>query len=85
MTLKVTWRDGGFEPEGKPSPKFPNGIAVDLSRGATNCCTAMLPYPAKRIGHYLVECGRCGMKTMVTTAGRADDPRSVKVACKAPL
>jgi hypothetical protein len=41
-----------------------------------------LPYPAKRIGHYRIECELCGLRVACTTAGRPDDPRSIRIACK---
>lgn len=45
-------------------------------------CRVALPYPAKRCGAYVVTCRICGTRTGVTTAGRADDPRSLTVSCK---
>jgi hypothetical protein len=41
-----------------------------------------LPYPAPRCGKYLINCETCGQTIMVTTAGRRDDPRTVKIACE---
>lgn len=79
---KVKWIDGGREPQCTPNPAYPSGIDLDSSGGASKTCTVSLPYPAKRIGSYVVECPVCGAKTMCTTAGRVDDPRSIKVACR---
>jgi len=45
-------------------------------------CKTSLPYPAKRVGYYVVTCAKCHMKTIITTAGRPDDPKSVRLACK---
>jgi hypothetical protein len=80
--MKVTWYDAGREPQCAADPAFPKGIDIDASRSADATCTERLPYPAKRCGQYLIECETCGQRIVVTTAGRADDPRSVKVACK---
>ena len=79
--LLVEWLDGGREPQCAPNPKYPNGLDADASAGAKETCKIALPYPAKRCGLYVVRCPICGIKVAVTTAGRADDPRSVTVAC----
>jgi hypothetical protein len=80
--FKIRWVDRFYEPQERPDPRYPLGIDVDLSNGADQACTAALPYPAKRIGYFVIECPRCGRDAIVTTAGRPDDPRSVKLACK---
>lgn len=80
--FKVAWIDRGFEPRLKPNPAYPTGIDLDLSDGSEPRCRSELPYPAKRVGFYQIECERCGKTALVTTAGRADDPRSVTLACK---
>jgi hypothetical protein len=41
-------------------------------------------YPAKRCRFFTLQCSVCGQNAIVTTAGRKDDPRSVKLACKIP-
>jgi hypothetical protein len=82
LALQVEWIDGMREPTQPPNPKFPNGIDLDFSRGAPRTCKVDLPYPAKRIGKYVISCTNCGWTGLVTTAGRRDDPRSVKVPCK---
>lgn len=79
--MKIKWHDAGREPQCAPNPAYPNGMDVDVSDGATLTCLADLPYPAKRCGTYTVECEKCGLRIAVTTAGRPDDPRSVKIAC----
>jgi hypothetical protein len=82
--LKVRWVDRGYEPNAKPNPEFPHGMDVDLTAGRATgrSCTTDLPYPAKRCGYYLVSCSTCDFRGVVTTAGRADDPRSVKLPCQ---
>lgn len=81
MSFKIKWIDSGHDPVCAPNPAFPNGITLDLSNGAKKTCRTALPYPAKRCGHYVIECPTCGLDVVVTTAGRPDDPRSVKLAC----
>lgn len=83
-THKITWRDSGLEPKEKPDPRFPNGKDIPCL-GTGPCCKVELPYPAKRIGAYIIECEACGCRYGVTTAGRPDDPRSVMMSCKLPL
>ncbi len=78
---KVKWVDAGREPKCPPNPAYPKGIDIDEARGAPTSCSVALPYPAKRIGHYKVTCRSCGRTVVVTTAGRPDDPRSLKMAC----
>ena len=78
----VTWNDAEREPQCAPNPYYPKGIDLDVSHAAVAACTATLPYPAKRCGHYLIECRLCRYRVIVTTAGRPDDPKSVKIPCK---
>lgn len=80
--LIVEWIDHGREPQCAPNPKYSAGVDVDISGGAERACTTKLPYPAQRCGAYVVTCEVCGTRVGVTTAGRPDDPRSVKVACR---
>lgn len=78
--MKIHWVDRGREPTEKPDPKYPDGI--DLDTGQRPACLVELPHPTPRCGLYVVECEKCGTTIMLTTAGRADDPRSVMVPCK---
>jgi hypothetical protein len=80
--LIVKWFDRGVWPKVAPDPDYPDGLDLDLSRDASATCDTALPYPAKRCGWYVVTCDRCGRSVGITTAGRADDPRSVKLPCK---
>lgn len=80
----VEWLDKGREPQCQPNPNFPNGRHVDLSHDGDRVCFTDLSYPAKRCGLYVVECRTCGLRIGVTTAGRPDDPRSIKFACGKP-
>lgn len=81
-SMKIRWIDFKAEPQSAPDPKYPNGIDIDISRGAKEACTVQLTYPAPRCGVYRLECELCGLSVGITTAGRPDDPRSVTVACK---
>ncbi len=79
--FKIEWVDGHREPVCVPDLRFPNGIDVDCSRGQESCL-ATLPYPARRCGHFYIECKNCGTNCLITTAGRMDDPRTVKLPCQ---
>ena len=78
----IEWRDSGKEPRVKANPNYPDGIDLDFSDGAKQTCSVPLPYPAARIGAYVIECKLCGSRVGCTTAGRKDDPRSARIACK---
>ena len=77
----IKWLDAGREPQCAPNPAYPDGIDVDLTNGKPGCIIAV-PYPARRCGGYVVECKKCGTKVGLTTAGRPDDPRTVRIPCK---
>lgn len=78
---KVKWHDRGREPQCAPDPAYPHGIILDASDGAAKTCAIELPYPAKRCGVYEVKCKTCKQVVALTTAGRPDDPRVVKMGC----
>jgi hypothetical protein len=79
----INWVDFGREPQCASDPKYPRGIDIDLrSNSKQTHCRIPLPYPAKRCGLYNIICKNCGLNIALTTAGRADDPRSVTMACK---
>lgn len=77
----VTWLDAGREPQNPPNPKYPKGMDVDFTQGARPWCKVKLKYPAPRCGSYLIQCRECDLSVLITTAGRVDDPRSIKLAC----
>jgi hypothetical protein len=79
--LQVRWIDRYREPQVKPNPLFPNGVHLDASEPGERACQTPLPYPAKRCGIYVVTCPTCGFATGCTTAGRIDDPRSLRIGC----
>jgi hypothetical protein len=66
-------------------PAYPNGCAIDKALEATPACRVELPYPAARCGLWVITCRVCGYPIAVETAGRADDPRSVRLPCQPPL
>lgn len=80
-SFAIEWLDKGREPQCAPNPDYPEGKDLDMSGDADRVCSTKLPYPAKRCGLYIIECKTCGLRVGVTTAGRPDDPRSVKFAC----
>lgn len=82
--LSAKFIDSGREPRLPPDPAYPHGIDIDGSHGAAKACRIELPYPAPRCGQWDVNCLLCGFRTIVTAAGRADDPKSLTVACKLP-
>lgn len=79
--MKIVWIDGGREPQNPPDPRYPDGVDINAAQPGEPQCRLDLPYPAKRCGHYRVECEKCGLTVLITTAGRADDPRSATLAC----
>lgn len=80
-SFTIVWIDSGREPKCAPNPAFPDGIDLDAA-GPGPSCKVDLPYPARRCGFFKVECKVCGYRIAITTAGRADDPRSVTVPCQ---
>lgn len=80
----VEWIDSGKEPQCKPDPAYPQGKDLVIAAGNVPSCMILLPYPAKRCGIYIVECNRCHTRVGCTTAGRTDDPRSMKIPCQRP-
>lgn len=80
--LKVTWVDGKRWPQQPPNPAYPDGIDLPCVEPSRPSCRIALPYPAKRIGHFIVACETCGTVVLATTAGRPDDPRSITINCK---
>jgi hypothetical protein len=79
--FEIAWLDSGKEPQCAPNPAYPDGVDLDMSDGHWPSCKVELPYPAQRIGVYLVACMVCGRRVSCTTAGRVDDPRSIRVRC----
>ena len=78
----IAWVDHDREPKNPPNPAFPHGQDLDVTGGKPFCAIVQLPYPAARCGIYVIKCRKCGVRVGVTTAGRPDDPRTVKFACR---
>ncbi|GIK48055.1 MAG: hypothetical protein BroJett013_07520 [Alphaproteobacteria bacterium] len=78
----LAWIDHEREPRCAPNPDYPDGKDVDATFGQRPACRSSLPYPAARCGLYVVRCKRCKASVGITTAGRPDDPRSVRIPCK---
>ena len=82
MEFDISWEDSGRDPRCPPNPKYPDGIDVEaVQYPHWPACRIELPYPARRCGYYLISCKTCGLRTGLTTAGRADDPKSLRVNC----
>lgn len=79
---QIDWLDHGRDPKVPPNPNYPDGVDIDCSDGAAVTCFSSLVYPTKRCGAYMVRCRVCGVSAGVTTAGRPDDPRSLRMACR---
>lgn len=82
MTIKVTWVSHNRKAQHPPDPRYPNGIALDISEGKSPACLTELPYPAPDCGQYLISCDVCGKLSAISAAGRPDDPVSVNIACE---
>lgn len=80
--IALDWVDFRRRSSDPPNPAFPKGKDVDAAGGKQPRCRVALSYPAPRCGAWVANCSICGLSAMVTTAGRADDPRSLTVACK---
>lgn len=80
--MKISFIDSGRTARCAPNPDYLDGIDVDISGGDEVCCLVELPYPAPRCGQWVVGCEDCQQVNIVTAAGRADDPRTLKIACK---
>ncbi len=78
----ITWIDHKREAQNPPDPAYPKGMDVDITNGVKRWCKTDLSYPAQRCGLYVVKCLLCGLSVGLTTAGRPDDPRSLKMSCK---
>lgn len=76
------WIGNGQKPTCSPDPDYPNGRSMDLTNDATPNCTVTLPhYPSDGRGVWVIGCFGCKLRIAITSAGRPDDPRTVKMAC----
>lgn len=81
--FRVDFIDHGRAAQHPANPDYPEGIDLDVTNGApVQSCKLMLPYPAPRCGMFVINCLKCGLRAVATTAGRRDDPRSIRMPCK---
>lgn len=78
----IRWMDGKTETERPSDPRYATGMNVDLTFGQRPFCKAELQYPVPRCGQHVGRCVVCNFLIALMTAGRPDDPRTVKVPCK---
>jgi hypothetical protein len=78
----VDWVDQHHESTYPPDPAYPSGTAIDVALDAQRACRVELVYPAERCGLWVITCRACGYSIALATAGRADDPCSVRVPCQ---
>lgn len=79
--LTATFCGDGRMPQCAPDPNYPDGKDVDLTAGAAAVCAVQL-HQAPCCGAWAIACSLCGYTAVVTAAGRADDPRVVRLPCK---
>lgn len=77
----VTWLTKNRKAQCPPDANFPNGKDIDIA-GDFPSCQVDIPYPAPECGTWIVKCAACGLSIGVTAAGRPDDPKSIKIACR---
>jgi hypothetical protein len=63
------------------TPGFENGTDLDLARDAASWCTASCPPWPGKLGMLHLRCQHCDVTVDLTTAGRADDPKLVRLPC----
>jgi hypothetical protein len=87
--LRVEWRERHVRSRREaPAPAaspvqdaYPGGIDVDLAMGGGAHCSAVLPQHPGKPGLYDIRCTRCGLSLALTSGGRSNDPRAVRVPC----
>ncbi len=62
---------------------WPDGVAIDVALDAARACKVELPWPAEGRGKWVVICKVCGFAIALETSGRADDPRTARLPCRA--
>jgi hypothetical protein len=83
--LKIEWVGAELEPLTPVDPAHPDGVDLVDSPEALAHCVALLTYPARGCGVWIIRCDDCRRTTHIRASGRADDPRSVSLACVAQL
>ena len=80
--LTIEWSPAEYTATWPAKPAYPNGEPVDVHPGAPRSCLASLRYPAPSCGVWSIRCQACRRMVVVTAAGLADDPRSVRIGCQ---
>lgn len=83
ISIKAEFISQNRKANSPPNPGYPRGMDIDLTKGEIRSCQKSLPYPAECVGVWLISCSDCGLSAAVTAGGRADDPRSIRLPCKA--
>ena len=78
----IDWFPVGREARCEPHPDYPNGVHIDLSNAEQQTCTVPIPYPSPGRGSYVIACKLCKRAVSITADGMADDPCTLKIACK---
>ena len=78
----IDWVDLHRESTEPADPAYPDGSAIDVALDAPHACRLQLPCPAARCGQWLITCRDCRFYIALATAGRADDPKSVRLPCR---
>jgi hypothetical protein len=82
MTHKISWVQRSNKPaQCPPDEDYPYGIAINIAGSNMPACEIKLDYPAPGVGSWVIVCETCGYKTVVTAAGRPDDPTKIRVPC----
>lgn len=82
MAVEISFNDSGRKATQPANPKYPNGVDVNAAPPGRKACTWNVPYPAPGVGTYSVVCKDCGYTALMSVAGRADDPRTIRIPCK---
>jgi hypothetical protein len=83
IRISVRWLKRGDMAQHPANPAYPDGVIVDLTNGQSQHCPVPMKYPAPEVGTWFILCRTCGYRAAVTAAGRADDPREVRLPCRA--
>jgi len=83
--FRVRWVGGGcgIRPR-QVDAKFIDGRDVETppDEKGNPCCKVDIPYPAKELGAWKVECTECLARITVMATGHLDDPKSVQMPCQ---
>lgn len=82
-TLEAVWvSNGDNDSDFAHDTTKSNGRDVDESGGRKPSCFLALRYPVDRAGYHSIKCRYCGNRTVLTTTGASDDPKSIRMACQ---